>query len=206
MRVFANAKPLFVRFTVVLACGMGLLLSSPVVDTSSAAGECQYPDGDAGDIRKNEDGEAVVCQPDEHGNWRWTLIPPLQPRPLPPGFPTIDPPAQVAPPVPAPAPAPDIGGYCVGNYSVTVAMNPARSTSLLMDYGDTGPFAQPETRTIPQGTGLVTFRFSHEFNPSVFNLQPFLVQRATVMETGASGKAVTVHPQASPDQPPLMIP
>lgn len=213
-------KALFSRITLVLACSAGLLLSSPLIDTASALRDCENPPGDAGDIRITEDGP-IICEAGEDGVYRWTPLRP--PAPLPPGFPTIDPPAQVAPPVPispgptptpAPTPAPTGpapavagggAGACAGAYAVTVAMDPSRPTTLRMDYGDTGAFSQIETRTIPQGTGSVSFRFTHEFNPSIFHPEPFVVQKATVVETGASGKAYTLHAPASlrdPDQPP----
>lgn len=88
---------------------------------------------------------------------------------------------------------------------MSVARNATRPTTLRMDFGDTGVFAQIETRTIPQGTGSVSFTFSHEFNPSIFHSEPLLVQEATVMETRATGEAVTFHPATStrdPDMPP----
>ena len=140
---------------------------------------------------------------------------PPGPKPSPPGndFPKIGPPAQVVLPVPIPAPVPapvpvpapalvpGISGACIASYVVTVVMDPARPTTLLMDFGDTGVYGYSETRTIPQGTGPVTLRFTHEFNPSVFKLEPVMVQQATVIETGASGRAVTLHPQIRPQDP-----
>ncbi len=203
-------RSLLSKITIVLACSVGLLLSSPLVDTASALRDCSDPPGDAGDIRFNEEGELERCEQNEDGVYRWAPL-----RSPAPDSPTIDPPAQVAPPVPIPvapgggAGAPGGGGHaggvgggvgggggtpgvvgggagaCTASYAVAVAMNPSRSTTLLMEFGDTGLYSNSETRSIPQGTGSVTFQFTHEFNPSVFNFQPFLVHSTFGVQAAA---------------------
>ncbi len=105
--------------------------------------------------------------------------------------PSISPQAQGSVPVPMPAvvvpPLIGVSGRCMASYVVTVAKDPTRLTTLRMEYGD-GTF--PETRTVPQGTGSIDFSFSHDFTGS----DGVFVQKATVVETGAYGEAITVHP------------
>ena len=76
---------------------------------------------------------------------------------------------------------------CVGYYTVSVAKDPVRPTTLKMDYGDGSPV---DLATIPQGSGTAGIKFSHEFP---YKLGVYL-QRATLIETGRTSGAVTVHP------------
>jgi hypothetical protein len=57
-----------------------------------------------------------------------------------------------------------------------------------MDFGD-GSY---ETRRVEPGTDVVTFSFFHEYAP-YFGAE-VLEQRATIVETGRSSVAYTVHP------------
>lgn len=74
-------------------------------------------------------------------------------------------------------------------WDVLVPQDAQNATTLAFDYGD----GTPEDRvTIPVGGGASTFTFSHTF----YGTGTFM-QRATVMETGASSEARTTNPRPS---------
>ncbi len=73
------------------------------------------------------------------------------------------------------------------SWTVNAPQNKNRPTTLSMAYGD----GASETRSIPQGTSISTFKFDDH----TFNATRTYIQRATVVETGASSTSTTYHGQ-----------
>jgi hypothetical protein len=132
--------------------------------------------------------------------------PPLPPAPFPdPVLPRLPAPVPEGVPVPGPRAGagtvrsvilPSVGvaaRACVGAWTVAVtpaATEPPSGVTLQMEYGD----GTSETRFISarqQATPTI-FSFTHEFAPH-FGVE-LMIQRATILETGATGYAYTVHP------------
>lgn len=78
---------------------------------------------------------------------------------------------------------------CRAEWSIQVAKNPDRPTTLRMAFGD----GSSETRTILQGSGSTTVSFVHEFPSGEYDSGGEWTQRATLLETGAFDESHTTH-------------
>lgn len=76
---------------------------------------------------------------------------------------------------------------CNANWSVEVLRDPTRSITVRMDFGD----GSSDTRTVTQGTGLITVYFYHFF--PLETVGQTLTQTATIVERGAGDQSTTYH-------------